>query len=86
MAINALKTIRIVTLIILGLWYVGSPIDAISSTVSETRANSATVRKNESKGSTEGQVSVQFSRDEVGSITEALPEGEARQMFNAKLT
>lgn len=86
MAINALKTIRIVTLIILGLWCVGPPIDAISSTVSETRANSATVRKNESKGSTEGQVSVQFSRDEVGSITEALPQGEARQMFNAKLT
>jgi hypothetical protein len=86
MTINALKIFRIVMLTILGLWCVGPPIDAISATVSESKANPATIRKNESKDSTEGQVAVQFSRDEVDSITKALPEGEARQMFNAKVT
>lgn len=86
MAINAIKIIRMVTLIILGLWFAGQPIDAISSTVSAAKANPATGREKVSKDPTEGQVAVQFSRDEVESITEALPEGQARQMFNAKVT
>ena len=85
MAINALKTIRIVTFTALGLWHVGQPIDAISAAVSEAKVSLATVQKDDSKDSGGDQVAVQFSREEVDSITKALPEGEARQIFKEKV-
>jgi len=85
MAINALKTIRIVTFTALGLWHVGQPIDAISAAVSEAKVSLATVQKDNSKDSGGDQVAVQFSREEVDSITKALPEGEARQIFKEKV-
>jgi len=88
MAINALKIIRIVTLTALGLWHVGQPIDAICATVPETKVkvNQETVQNDDSKDSGGDQVAVQLSRDEADTIVEALPEGEARQMFKEKVT
>jgi small-conductance mechanosensitive channel len=85
MAINALKIIRILALTALGLWHMGQPIDAISATVPETKANHATVQKDDSKDSGSDQVAVQFSRNEADIIAAALPEGEARQMFKEKV-
>ena len=64
-----MKIIRIVALIILGLWYAGQPLDAISAPVSETGATPAAVRINESKDATEGQ-------EKVDTFDETLRGGE----------
>ncbi len=86
MSINAMHLIRIVTLTILCLLYVGQPIEAIPSTESEIKAADATGQKIALKDSNEDQVTVKLSRDEVDSIALALPEGETKQMFNKKFT
>ncbi|MCP4627653.1 MAG: hypothetical protein GY850_29670 [bacterium] len=86
MSIFAMHLIRIVTLTILCLLQLGQPIEAIPSTMSETKAENTRIQKYDLKNSNGGQVTVQLSRDEVDSIALALPEGEARQMFKEKVT
>ena len=86
MSINAMHTLRIVTLTILFLLQLGQPIEAIPSTMSETKAENTIVQKNGLKNSNGDQVTVQLSRDEVDSIALALPEGETKQMFSEKFT
>jgi len=71
MKIDALRMVRIATLIILSIWCAGQRHAAGSEAVSGTGENPVTVK---------------FSRDELDSISRALPAGEARQMFNAKVT
>jgi small-conductance mechanosensitive channel len=53
--------------------------------VSDTTANPETPAGDNSKDTGGSQMAVQFSEDEIHAIAEALPEGEARQMFNEKV-
>jgi small-conductance mechanosensitive channel len=75
----------IVVTIFLGLLCAGQPIRAASPSVSETTANQETPARDDSRVTGGSQVAVQFSEDEVHAIAEALPDGEARRMFNEKV-
>jgi small-conductance mechanosensitive channel len=85
MARNTLISKLIRALIVLGFLFAGQPIQAESPPKSETVEKQEIVGKEDSKNVSGGQVSVQFSRNEIDSIAAALPEGEVRQMFNKKV-
>ena len=58
-------------------------ITAGSSPPAEATETQETAGSDSPKESNGGQVTVQFSRDDVDTITAALPEGKARQMFKS---
>jgi len=74
----------VVVTISLGFLCTGQPIGAAAPSVSETTANPDSSAKADSED-TGGQLAVQLSEEEIHAIAEALPEGEARQMFNEKV-
>jgi small-conductance mechanosensitive channel len=75
----------ILAAILTGLVLVGQPIEAKSQPTSETAGNQKVTEKDPSSDSNGGRVAVPLNRDEINSITEALPEGDVRQMFNKKV-
>jgi len=75
----------ILGVIFLGFLLAGRPVEAQAPPKSDTVGSQETVRKAGLKNPTNGQVAVEFSRDEIDSIAAALPEGEAKQMFTEKV-
>ena len=75
----------IVLAIFLSLIIAWQPVGAASSPASDTSANPETPAGDNSKDAGGDQLAVQFSPEEINAIAEALPEGEARQMFNQKV-
>jgi small-conductance mechanosensitive channel len=75
----------ILTTILLGFLCVGEPIGAASPPRTETTANQETAERDDSKDTSGGQIAVQLNQDEIDSISDSLPEGEVRQMFNKKV-
>jgi len=75
----------IVATIFLSFFWVVQPIEAASAPESETVGNQGVPRKGDSKDTGGGQVAVKFSEAEIHAIAEALPDGEARQMFKQKV-
>jgi len=82
---NALISILILMIAVLIFLLEGQPIGAASPPVFGTTVNQKTSEKDDLKAADGGQVTVQLSRDEVDSIADALPDSEARQMFNEKV-
>jgi small-conductance mechanosensitive channel len=74
-----------VVAIFLGLLCTGQPFGAASHAASDTPATQDTPAMANSKDTGDSQVAVQFSEDEIHAIAEALPDGEARQMFKSKV-
>jgi small-conductance mechanosensitive channel len=68
-----------------GLLIVGQSIAAKSTPTSEIVGNQEATARGGSTDSTSGQVAVPIKRDEINSIAEALPEGEAKQMFKERV-
>jgi hypothetical protein len=68
-----------------GFLLASQSIKAESTPTSELVGNQNTVERNDLKDISGGQVGVQFSQDEIESITVALPEGQAKQMFKEKV-
>jgi hypothetical protein len=84
MAHNTFKIKSILTVFVLCFLCAGQPIGAASPPASDTTAKPVTPEKDDSKGAGD-QLAVQFSEEEIQAIAEALPDGEARQMFNQKV-
>ena len=72
-----------VVAILLGFLLTGQPAGAASPSGSQTTANPRTPAKDDSKD-TGNPMAVEFSEEEIQAITQALPDGEARQIFKAK--
>ncbi len=75
----------ILAAIFTGLLLVGQSIEAKSPSTSETAGTQEVTGKDLSTESTGGQMAVPLNRDEINSITEALPEGEAKQVFKKRV-
>jgi small-conductance mechanosensitive channel len=75
----------IVLAIFLSLIIAWQPVGAASSPASDTSANPETPAGDNSKDAGSDQLAVQFSPEEINAIAEALPDGEARQLFNQKV-
>jgi small-conductance mechanosensitive channel len=73
------------TSMVLGVLCVGQPVEAVSPLMVQKAGKQEVAARDDSKDTGGDQVAVQFSRDEADSIAAALPEGEARQMFKAKV-
>ena len=84
MAHNTFKIKSILAVFVLCFLCAGQPIGAASPPASDTTAKPVTPEKDDSKGAGD-QLAVQFSEEEIQAIAEALPDGEARQMFNQKV-
>ena len=84
MARSALILKLVLLPIILGFLLGAPSIEAASPSKAETTANPATAAGDDSKSVAGGQIAVPLSQDEIDSIAAALPEGEARQMFQKK--
>ena len=84
MAHNTFKIKSILAVFVLCFLCAGHPIGAASPPASDTTAKPVTPEKDDSKGAGD-QLAVQFSEEEIQAIAEALPDGEARQMFKEKV-
>ncbi len=76
----------IVLTISLSLLIAGLPIGDTSPLASDKTDNQTAPEKIDSKETGGEQLAVQFSEEEIHAISEALPEGETRQMFNEKIS
>ena len=83
---NAIISKLILTMVVLSFLFEGQPIGAASPPVFGKTVNQKTAKKDDLKAASGGQITVKLSRDEVDSITLALPVGEARQMLNEKVS
>ncbi len=75
----------IVLAIFLSLIIAWQPVGAASPPASDTSANHETPAGDNSKDAGGDQLAVQFSEEEIQAIAKALPDGEARQIFNQKV-
>jgi len=75
-----------VPLLVLGVFFINQPAEAVSPLMVQKAGEQKTAARDNSKDSGGDQVAVQFSRDEVDSIAAALPEGETRKIFKEKVT
>ena len=62
------------------------PIEAASPSTSDTSASSQAPVRDNSADYGDVQVTVQFTKEEITTIEGALPEGDARQIFNKKIS
>ena len=83
---NTLIPRPIMAIIFLGFLFAGQSVKAVSPSEPETVVNQVNAGSKSSKDSAEGQITVQFSRNEVDSISAILPEGEVGQMLKNKLS
>ena len=83
---NTLILKPIIAIILLGILVSGQTIKAESPSESETVENRESAGTKNSKELADGQITVQFSQNEIDAISATLPDGEARQMFKEKVT
>jgi hypothetical protein len=74
-----------VAIFLSGFLCVGQPIAVASPPMPDTTSNHGTVREDDSTDAIAGEVAVQLTQDEIDSIVAALPEGDAKQMFDEKV-
>jgi small-conductance mechanosensitive channel len=71
-------------MVVLAFVYAGQSVEAISPVMVQRAGKQEPAASTDSKESGGDPVTVQFSRDEAETIEKALPEGEARQIFEEK--
>jgi small-conductance mechanosensitive channel len=85
MARNLMILKLFLAILVLVIFYAAQSVEAVSPLMVQKAGKQETAAQDDSKEADGDQVAVQFSRDEADSIEKALPEGEARQMFKARV-